>query len=124
MRAGQVVLAIALVIAAAVAVTLSFTVNPSAGLSFAAGVALGAVSLGSVAFGAYGVTSGLSGPLRLLASLWRWGHLLIVAVFLGLLITRWHANPVWLAAGYTVALIVFTLFMTQLRPAEHQGSGA
>ncbi|MEN6547486.1 MAG: hypothetical protein ABFE07_15745 [Armatimonadia bacterium] len=120
MRAGQVVLVIAFVIAAAVAVTLSFAVNLSAGLSFAAGVVVGAVSLGSVAFGAYGVTSGLSGPLRLLASLWRWGHLLVVAVLLGLLITRWHANPVWLATGYTVALIVFTIFMTQLRPAPRR----
>jgi len=112
-------MAISFLIAIVVAVTLSFTVNLSAGLSFAAGVVLGAVSLGSVAFGAYGVTSGLSGSLRLLASLWRWGHLLVVAVLLGLLITRWHANPLWLAAGYTVALIMFTIFMTQLRPAKH-----
>lgn len=118
MRPGRVVLIIAGAVVAAVTVTLSFAVNLPAGLSFIAGVLVGAVSLGSVAFGAYGVTSGLGGPLRLLLGLWRWGHLLIMAVLIGLLITRWHANPVWLAVGYTVALIVFTIFMTQLKPAK------
>jgi len=123
-RAGSYALLLGALAVAAAAVILSLAVDLPAGASFVAGVLLGGVTLGSVSLRVLPLGRPVSARWRVAVGLLRWLHLPIAAALVWLLVTRWQAAGAWLAAGYTLSLIVFVVILARPRRAQVSGKPA
>lgn len=123
MRAGRKLLVIAAVIAVATAGLLSRVANLTIGLSFVAGVSLGAASFVALAARVRASTA-TSAWKRLLGGFLRWIYYALVVTILYLIIIVYHADVLWLLIGYTYSLTIFAIFMAQSGPQRSRRPAA
>jgi hypothetical protein len=105
-------LVVACSLAVVAAGVLSRLISPLVGLGFLSGVALGAASFAAVAARVLSGTAP-SRWARLGGGLLRWAYYLLLVGGLYLLLVVWRVPVVWLLGGYTVALIVFAVYMAR-----------
>lgn len=111
----------------AVALLLSLTIRPSAGLSFLSGSLLGAASLGAVTLRVWLLTGGRAQNRRwwrVLAVLFALPYYVVLAAILWAIAHFYPQAVPWLLVGYIFSLAAFAKLMWRRRRVQVDGACA